>query len=253
MQDGVRRESESRVECGALSRYELDAWRDRFGIVAGVTGREADFRITASRPDESAQDGAAGLGRLTAALDGFDSVAASRQRHGAEIVVHEKSSALWLGDGFDGHVTRRPGLLLAVTVADCIPVYLAHPSTGTVALLHAGWRGTAAGIVEQGIRAVCNATVGGPSEIIMHCGIGICGACYEVGHEVRQAVGGERRVSGNRLDLRRALADRARAVGVTEVTVSSWCSAHDHDRFHSHRLSGGRDGRMAAYLGQPVG
>lgn len=252
MRDGVRRESESRVECGALSRYELDGWRERFGIVAGVTGREADFRL-AARPDESVQDRAAGLGRLTAALAGFDSVAASRQRHGAEIVVHAEPPALWLGDGFDGHVTRRPGLLLAVTVADCIPVYLAHPSSGTVALLHAGWRGTAAGIVEQGIRAVCDAANASPSDIVIHCGIGICGACYEVGHEVRQAVGGVRRVSGDRLDLRRALTDRVRAMGVTAVTVSSWCSAHDHDRFHSHRVSGGRDGRMAAYLGQPVG
>jgi copper oxidase (laccase) domain-containing protein len=53
------------------------------------------------------------------------------------------------------------------------------------------------------------------------------------------------------LDLRGALADRARALGVGAVTVSGWCSAHDADRFYSHRRSAGKDGRMLAYLGVP--
>ena len=52
-----------------------------------------------------------------------------------------------------------------------------------------------------------------------------------------------------RLDLRTRLVDEARRQGLTDVTVSSWCSAHDRPRFYSHRASGGTDGRMVAYIG----
>ena len=55
-------------------------------------------------------------------------------------------------EGIDGWVTTAPGVLLTVTVADCIPVYLAVPGKA-VALLHAGWRGTAGGILARGARA----------------------------------------------------------------------------------------------------
>lgn len=249
----MHRESETRVDRGTLPRYELDGWRSRFGIVAGVTGREADFRLTA-RPSEPAADRIAQWARLPTSVGGFDGVVVSRQRHGIEIAVHRHPGVpVWLGEGFDGHLAQQPGLLLALTVADCIPVYLAHPASQTVALLHAGWRGTAAGILDHGIEAVCAAGAARPAELIMHCGIGICGACYEVGHEVVSAVAGSTAASSRRVDLRRALVERACAVGIGEVTVSSWCTAHDHDRFHSHRRSGGDGRRMAAYLGLPAG
>ena len=51
------------------------------------------------------------------------------------------------------------------------------------------------------------------------------------------------------LDLRAHLAAQARALGLTEITTSSWCSAHHRPKFYSHRASRGADGRMAAYLG----
>jgi copper oxidase (laccase) domain-containing protein len=50
-------------------------------------------------------------------------------------------------------------------------------------------------------------------------------------------------------DLRAVIADRARALGVRSVSTSQWCSAHDRPLFYSHRASGGKDGRMVAYLG----
>ncbi|HEX6863442.1 MAG TPA: laccase domain-containing protein, partial [Thermoanaerobaculia bacterium] len=52
-------------------------------------------------------------------------------------------------------------------------------------------------------------------------------------------------------DLRAVLAEQAVALGVERITVSGWCSAHDRDRFYSHRASRGADGRMVAYLGMP--
>jgi copper oxidase (laccase) domain-containing protein len=53
------------------------------------------------------------------------------------------------------------------------------------------------------------------------------------------------------LDLRAVLARQGRELGIAEITVSPWCSAHHRDRFFSHRASGGRDGRMVAYVGRP--
>ena len=83
----------------------------------------------------------------------------------------------------------------------------------------------------------------------MHCGVGICGACYEVGPEVI-----ERLTEGpsGHVDLREILARQAADLGITQVSVSSWCSAHDRAHFFSHRASGGRDGRMIAYVGVPA-
>jgi copper oxidase (laccase) domain-containing protein len=97
--------------------------------------------------------------------------------------------------------------------------------------------------------------------MVMHCGVGICGDCYEVGAEVvaqlRDSVAPDAPGlpgSGGpaRIDLREVLLRQGRALGVGAVTVSPWCSAHDRGRFFSHRASGGRDGRMVAYLGRPL-
>jgi copper oxidase (laccase) domain-containing protein len=54
------------------------------------------------------------------------------------------------------------------------------------------------------------------------------------------------------IDLRAILVQQARRLGISRLSVSSWCSAHDRERFFSHRASAGRDGRMVAYLGRPL-
>jgi YfiH family protein len=183
----------------------------------------------------------------------FTGIAIARQVHGSRIELHDQKPLGWrVLDGIDGHLTTVPGLLLTVTVADCIPVYLAHSGSGTVALLHAGWRGIADGIIESGIKAVTQAGECQPDEIRIHCGVGICGTCYEVGSEVLAAVSGQSSSSPGRLDLRLAAAERAGRLGVRDATISSWCSSHDADRFFSHRRSRGAEGRMVAYLGIPA-
>jgi YfiH family protein len=187
----------------------------------------------------------------------FPEIVLSHQVHGNAVRWHRGRTDGWLVlDGFDGHATVELGALLTVTVADCVPVYLASPTTGVVALLHAGWRGTASGVLQRGIRLLCDSAAQA-SQLVMHCGVGICGLCYEVGDEVRAAVaqtlpaGAPTGPDSSHVDLRNVLARQAHALGVREVSVSSWCSAHDRDRFFSHRASRGEDGRMVAYLGRP--
>jgi copper oxidase (laccase) domain-containing protein len=133
-----------------------------------------------------------------------------------------------------------------------VPVYLAVPGSGWLGLVHAGWRGIASGIVEGGLQRLVDLSGCAVSDIIMHCGVSICGSCYEVGPEVASAVSGRRVEGAEQLDLRAAAARRAMDLGVRRVTCSPWCTAHDESRFYSHRRSHGSDGRMVAYLGRPL-
>ena len=86
----------------------------------------------------------------------------------------------------------------------------------------------------------------------MHCGVSICGACYEVGSEVLEKLSQGPAAGPGHVDLRSVLCAQARDLGIGAMTSSSWCSAHDRERFFSHRASNVRDGRMVAYLGMPL-
>lgn len=268
---------ESRRDGDPFAWYAVSRWMERLpGLVAGVTAADGtmagepglvpDFGLTtAASPSE--------LVRRYEALGtelGFARVALARQVHGSRIVTTggagpgggtpDRSVAgaprIVFHGPADGILTARPGVLVAVTAADCVPVYLLHPGSRTVGLLHAGWRGIASGVLESALdllraRGAC------PTEVRLHLGPAICGRCYEVGPEVPRALGlspaelwGERRESG-RLDLRATLGRRAMAAGVPSdhVSRSGRCTRCEPDQFHSHRGTGIRAGRMAAFLG----
>jgi polyphenol oxidase len=236
---------------GPVPRFELSEWRDRYGIVAGITGRGED-----SAPFDLGLAGAtAPVGQvlqrwhdLQAAVPGCSGLVVSRQVHGTAVAWHEAVRGLVILQGFDGHGTATPGVVLAVSAADCVPVYIADPVARAVALVHAGWRGTAGGILGRGIEELVRrgSRVG---NLVVHCGVGICGTCYEVGGEVFRGCGLPEPAGGKgRLDLREVLIGQARDAGVETVSTSGFCSAHDADRFFSHRASRGADGRMVAYL-----
>ncbi len=237
---------------GPVPRYELPEWRE-IGVVAGITGRGPDR----ARPFDLGLAGeATPVGRvmdcwnaLLESLPEFQGTVVSRQVHGKEVRWQHPARGLVIQQGSDGHMTAAPGLLLAVTVADCIPVYLVDPETRVIALLHAGWRGVANGILERAIYLFQQGAARVDS-ILLHCGVGICGTCYQVGSEVMEACGVEARTGEkNHLDLRGTLVDQARAAGVVHISTSQFCSQHDSELFFSHRGSGGKDGRQVAYLG----
>jgi hypothetical protein len=238
---------------GLPPRLELAAWRERWGLVAGITTRGSE-----ATPWDMGFAGEAPIGAvlprwhaLVAACGHATGIVAARQVHGPEVRWHGQDAGpgLRLLDGCDGHATNVPGLLLAVTVADCVPVYLADPVRRVVGLVHAGWRGTAAGILERGLELLIGHGAR-PEDVAVHAGVGICGACYEVGPEVLAHFRVPAEGKGH-LDLRAELARRARAAGVRDVSGSPWCAAHDDQLFFSHRASGGPGGRMVAYLGLP--
>jgi len=141
---------------------------------------------------------------------------------------------------------------LAVGVADCVPVFIAHPS-GIVALLHSGWRGTAAHITTEAIAALARNGLP-PDELAIHLGPAICGRCYEVSIEVREQLTGEAATRPGKVDLRSLIAEHATETWVQKITVSPLCTRCDNDRFFSHRAgdAGRQIGVIAAQAQRPV-
>jgi YfiH family protein len=162
------------------------------------------------------------------ALASAQRLAQGRQVHGTRVVVD--------GDGVqeaDGQVTTHRGVAAIVLAADCLPVALAGPHAAGV--VHAGWRGLSAGVLEAGVEALG----GGPVAAAIGPGIGPC--CYEVGDEVRAVFGTE----GRTLDLKAVARARLRAAGVDDVHDCGLCTACDPRRFFSHRRDRGLTGRQA--------
>ena len=187
---------------------------------------------------------------------GFDRVSVPAQVHGIEIrEMASRSEARGTvprveeAGRIDGQVTSARGCLLAATAADCVPISLWNPATGRIGLIHAGWRGTAARILESALSRLVEIG-GGPTRAVrVHLGPAICGRCYEVDAPVLAAFGFAR--DRARLDLRGLLAAQAMAGGVDRASISAsrHCTACGPIPLHSHRASGGEAGRMAAFLG----
>jgi YfiH family protein len=178
-----------------------------------------------------------------------------RQVHGARV------AAAWKGGPFpppgteaDAAATDRPGVLLRLLVADCLPVFLVDPEGPAAALAHAGWRGLAAGVIEAVVAAL-EKRGSAPGRLFAAVGPSIGPCCYEVGEEVARGVGeGGGAAPGPsgrpRVDLFGAARARLLALGVPEARIAPRppCSACRAGAFHSHRGSGGAPGRNEALL-----
>ncbi|MEO7086782.1 MAG: polyphenol oxidase family protein [Gemmatimonadaceae bacterium] len=205
---------------------------DALGIRAFTTTRQAgSFGMATDEPVREVTARWAALRRDLAPARRLATVA---QVHGAEIVVHRVGWDGWLrGPEADGQLSVDTGTALAVTIADCVPVFIAHPS-GAVAMLHSGWRGTASRIVEQAIQLFAYHGFL-PADLHVHTGPSICGSCYEVSGDVYAQLTGTNPGKPTTVDLRALIAEHARARGVVNVTSSASCTRCNNDRFFSHR------------------
>jgi len=175
-------------------------------------------------------------------------LATSVQVHGNRVLVHEAGWEGWLrGPEADGHFAPAPGTALAVSIADCVPVFLAHPS-GAVALLHSGWRGTAARIVERAI-ALFHERGLAPRDLHLATGPAICGRCYEVSPHVYEQLTGRATSRHRPVDLRALIVEHAASAGGHKSEVSALCTRCGNDRFYAHRA--GDAGRQLAVIAAP--
>jgi purine-nucleoside/S-methyl-5'-thioadenosine phosphorylase / adenosine deaminase len=199
-----------------------------------------DGNMSSVRGDGAPQ-AAAARERLRARI-GVERLARGCQEHGTTVrrvrelphgAPDEASAAS------DGQATALALLGATVLAADCLPVALG--CAGAVAMVHAGWRGLAAGVLEQGVLALRELAGERPVGAVVGPGAGVC--CYEVGAEVHEAFAGAHR-HGRRVDLRAIAHERLLAAGVERVQHAHACTICDA-RFFSHRREGARAGRQA--------
>lgn len=176
-----------------------------------------------------------------------DHLVYARAEHGTTIVrVTRPQDA---GRAGDGVVTDAPGFALMAMAADCVPFALVDVDTGTMAAVHAGWRGCAAGIGGRAVAAMveCGAA---PRNLRIYVGPAVCGRCYEVGDDVLAALAihavSDRwrtttRHGASGVDLRDYLTDALVDAGVPASAIqrSSACTVEDQGYF-SHRRDGAR-------------
>ena len=179
------------------------------------------------------------------------SLVTMRQVHGAEVVAVREVSEGLVGDGM---MTGVQGLLLGIQTADCVPVLVVDVRQRVVAAIHAGWRGTVAGIAERGVARMREEYGSRTEDLIAAVGPSIGACCYEVGEEVRGEFerafkyGSELFEEGMRLDLWEANRRQLAGAGVGRVTVVGECTGCS-GRYFSYRKEGGVTGRMMSVVG----
>lgn len=166
---------------------------------------------------------------MAEALGISDKWAWMRQVHGDGVAVVAEPG---LAGESDALVTTTLGLPLAVTTADCVPVVM-HARAG-VAVVHAGWRGLAAGVIDRAVDSL-REEAGAPVRAAIGPSIGPC--CYEVGDEVVSALGvdaSETTWGSPSVDLWSIAESRLAAFEVWRADLCTHCEAD----FHSYRESG---------------
>lgn len=218
------------------------AFSTRRGGVSEGTYRSLNLgRSTADRPeavDENRRRWLTALG-----LDP-ERLATAGQVHGTSVA---RVLAPGLHPTSDIMITTVPGLALAITGADCLPILFAAP--GAVAAAHSGWRGTADGAPETALSAVCAVAAVAAGAVTIHFGPGIRGCCYRVGPEVAArfpAAAVRDGADRPRLDLPTAARLRLIAAGADPAAIhdTGACTACDPDWYFSHRRDQGLTGRL---------
>ncbi len=186
-----------------------------------------------------------------------------RQVHGATVRISAATGRP--GDGGtgereegDAQIVSGPGLAAGVWVADCLPILICDETTRTVAAVHAGWRGTVAGVLGATLATLCHRFAAAPSTLRVAMGPSIGPCCFEVGDEVVEALlsafpdAGSSVMRGpkNRIDLVEANRSQASAAGIPDerIQASGLCTRCRPDLLESYRREGTAAGRMAAII-----
>ena len=202
-----------------------------------------------------------------------------RQCHSDGVVCLDRLAPGDLPAEGDAVITRRTGLLLAVQVADCLPVLIVDKAKRTLAAVHAGWRGLLAGVVPKTLEAMQSRYASDPGHCLAVIGPSIGPCCYEVGQDVampfEEAFPGRPQLWRNvqppggalssgtghsepapnarrMLDLSAACRCQLETAGLPGSSIFSHppCTSCHRDAFYSYRAEGGSTGRMLAAIGK---
>ena len=181
----------------------------------------------------------------------LDRLFEQRQVHGTQVreVSEADAPELVANSEGDALASRTEGLGVAARTADCVPVLIAHPPSGHVAAVHAGWRGAVAGVVPKAIDALSHH----PNELVVAIGPHIRVGAFEIGDDVAQEM--ERAADGASVvrrgegrphgDLAALVGVQLRESGVPEARIDDvgGCTYSDAAHFFSHRRDRGKTGR----------
>lgn len=205
---------------------------------------------TPDRPEHVAENR-----RLFCESLGFDAaqLAGGFQTHGDAVRIVEAPGQ---HDGYDALVTNRRGILLSVTVADCVPILVYDPVRGAIGAAHAGWKGTVAGIAAKTLRTMQQQYGTLPQDCWVYIGTCIAQADFEVDADVADHFAAPYKhwdADRNKyfVDLKQANAAPLLTMGVpaAQLSVSPYSTAADVGTFFSHRAERGQTGRMLAVIG----
>lgn len=173
-------------------------------------------------------------------------MASLKQIHSALPLVADLPEGC-VGEG-DALVTRRPAVTVSVRSADCYPILLADLHHHVVAAVHAGWRGTAAGVAVAALNRMKTEFGTLPENVIAAIGPGIGACCYQVGEEVARRFG---QADACRIDLAAENLRQLTAFGVpaASISVAGVCTFCNPLQFYSYRRDRENAGRMISFIG----
>jgi polyphenol oxidase len=238
----------------------VPAWDDIPGLVHGFLGRTHGLPPGPFTLDDVGD-------ALRRAGESPRVVVASRQVHGADVLGPEDLTSVPDADDLpagDALVSASADVTLTIRTADCVPILLVAPRARAVAAVHAGWRGTLAGVIAAAVDALRSRYGARANEVAAAIGPAIGGCCYEFGIEHRAgfvarfgpAAAEAWRLENadaerGHLDLRFVcgLALEQAGVPAEAVAVLGPCTAEHPDELHSYRRDGAHAGRQLSYIG----
>lgn len=182
-----------------------------------------------------------------------DQLIGSHQVHGDDILVVEQKGYF---EGYDGLISDRKGLFLSVTVADCMPLLLFDAQKQVIAAVHAGWRGTVAGIARKCLSMMQNHYGSRPSECYAWLGTCIDECSFETDADVADRFSADfKRWDEQRqkylIDLKKANQAQLAEAGIppSQMALSPYSTVLHNENYFSYRKEAGQTGRMLAVIG----
>lgn len=185
----------------------------------------------------------------------LDRIALSKQVHGSSVLVVNEPG---ITEGYDAMITNSKNVFLAVSVADCTPILIYDKKNEVVAAIHAGWRGTVAGIVQKTLEVMKTHFNSSGKNCFAFIGACIGYDSFEVGEEVANEFEAEFKRSGSNekhlVDLKEANKAQLQNFGIpsSNIEISGLCTVKNNDLLFSHRYENGITGRMMAVIGIPA-
>lgn len=180
-------------------------------------------------------------------------LAYSHQIHDNKVLVTDKPQS---AEGYDAIITNKPNVFVCVTIADCTPVLVYDTKNKAVAAIHAGWRGTVAGIVTETLIKMQDNYGTKGEDCVAFIGACISNKNFEVGDEVAEHFSDDEKTFNTEkkkyyVDLKLANKKQLLAFGVKEsnIEISDKCTVSDNEEFYSYRYEKGKTGRMLALIG----